>query len=577
MRMRPSDGGLALLVLLWTLAATLPLYLAWGQLSLVSEASVFDTILNLESRFQTKGALRFTFLEAALSTLLTILLGVPLAWTLGRWRWPARRFLRAFFTAPFVMPSVVVAAGFLALVDSDGPLMVLGIDLRTETGVVGAFSSISGWSNSGQMIALLLAHAWFNLALIVRFCEPLLSSLDPSLEEAARLLPQGRSRVARLRRLWAPLLWPSVAAASVLTFIFSFTSFALVKSLTPDSRNIEVVLANQADWAGINVASLGQTPSEIVMALSLIQLVTMVAALALLSVLQARRSRTLPLLSDEAALKPAPLRTWRSVHLALMALFTLSPLLMLALASFQVRDAGAMAFSFAGWQAAFDGTGANSTLTEALANSVKYAILTMAVALPTGYGLAHTIHRLEATRPRLASLIDILAMLPLALSAVMVGLGVLIGLLRTEPDLLTRWWIPAFGHIMLTTPFVVRILLPAIRRLDPDLESASALLGAGPLRRLFSIRLPLLRGSLIVAASFVLAISLGEFGASWVVVRFGEWSTLPVLIGERLARPGWNPLMRPAAYASSTALLFVTMALFMAVERFRPDGARGEF
>jgi hypothetical protein len=35
--------------------------------------------------------------------------------------------------------------------------------------------------------------------------------------------------------------------------------------------------------------------------------------------------------------------------------------------------------------------------------------------------------------------------------------------------------------------------------------------------------------------------------------------------------------MRPAAYASSTALLFVTMALFMAVERFRPDGARGEF
>jgi thiamine transport system permease protein len=168
-------------------------------------------------------------------------------------------------------------------------------------------------------------------------------------------------------------------------------------------------------------------------------------------------------------------------------------------------------------------------------------------------------------------------MLPLALSAVMVGLGVLIGLLRTEPDLLTRWWIPAFGHIMLTTPFVVRILLPAIRRLDPDLESASALLGAGPLRRLFSIRLPLLRGSLIVAASFVLAISLGEFGASWVVVRFGEWSTLPVLIGERLARPGWNPLMRPAAYASSTALLFVTMALFMAVERFRPDGARGDF
>ena len=203
--------------------------------------------------------------------------------------------------------------------------------------------------------------------------------------------------------------------------------------------------------------------------------------------------------------------------------------------------------------------------------------MTILLSLPIGYFLSDSIYNLEKTNPRLALVLDVLVMLPLALSAVMVGLGVLLGLIRTDPELARSWWIPLYGHLMLTTPFVVRVLLPAMRNLNPNLEEAASLLGANYFKRLIFIRLSLLTPSLIVASSLVFAISLGEFGASWVVLRFTEFTTLPVMIGDLLSRPGYDPILRPAANAAGTILLLITLVLFMSVERFRPIGSGGEF
>jgi len=537
----------AVFVMAWTVAVLAPLALAWQQLDGVAERSIFDTLASFEDRFQTSGALEFTFRVAILSTLLTLTIGVPLAWNLGRHRWPQHALLRSLFTTPFVMPTILVAMGFLALLDP-----------------------WPWFRQDGALLALLLAHAWFNLALVIRFCEPLLATLDPSLEEAARLLPKGRTRWGRMRHLWAPLFAPSIAAAGAMTFLFSFTSFALVRWLTPGQRNLEIVMANQAEWAGIAIPELGRAPSEIIMAAAMVQLLTILASLGLISWLQARRNLMhLPRVEDARE----PPTTVAGLHVIVMAILVLSPLVALLISSFQIRGE----WDTAGWSAAFEGARTGIGVPRAMWSSLVYAGLTLCIAVPCGYILADVIHGLEKDRPRLAMAVDVMAMLPLAVSAVIIGLGVLIGLIRTEPELARSWWIPAYGHILLTTPFVVRILLPAMREIDPDLDAAAALLGAGPLRRLLRVRLPLLRGALIVAASFVLAISLGEFGASWVVVKYTDWTTLPIMIDELLGRPGFDPVPRAAAHAAGVVLLGLTMVLFMAVERFRPTGSGGEF
>lgn len=547
-----------LIITSWVVLVILPLLLAWNQLDSVAERNILETILDFNNKFQTKDSISFTFLVAFLSTILTIIIGLPLAWNLGRYNWPYHNLLRSIFTVPFVMPSILVAMGFLALLDWIS--ILIGHNHSNET----------------RFYTLLLAHAWFNLALLIRFCEPLLSTIDSSYEEACRLLPSGKTKISRLRNFWIPLMWPNIAASSALVFVFSFTSFALVKFITPSERNLEVVMANQSEWAGLPIPSLSRAPSEIVLASSTIQLITIILALLVSSWLQSRSlGHHLSSLKDGRI--SVSFKSARGIYLILMIIFIISPMLSLISSSFMVRENDSMIFSLQGWESAFGGSHSPTNAYQSLKSSVGYAIMTIMLSLPIGFLLADTIFNLEKTNPKSATILDVLVMLPLALSAVMVGLGVLLGLMRTEPEIARSWWIPLYGHLMLTTPFVVRVLLPAMRNLNPHLEEAAALLGANYLKRLFFIRLSLLKPSIIVASSLVFAISLGEFGASWVVLRFTEYTTLPVMIGDLLSRPGYDPILRPAANAAGTILLLITLVLFISVERFRPIGSGGEF
>jgi len=547
-----------LIVVIWSMLVLVPPLISWQQLEIVAEQTILETLGNFDSRFQTQGSISFTFFVAISSTILTMIIGIPLAWNLGRYKWRYHIILRSIFTVPFVMPSILVAMGFLSLLDW--------------------FEVIFGDNNSQDLriYSLLLAHAWFNLALVVRFCEPILSTIEESYEDAARLLPSGNTKLKRFGRLWGPLLLPNIIASASLVFVFSFTSFALVKFLVPAQRNLEVVMSNQAEWAGVEIPALGRAPSEIVLASSSIQLLTIILALAISSKLQSR-SRGHHLSSLKDSRKEVSFFSIRGLYILMMLIFIISPLFALISSSFLVRENGVMIWSTQGWVAAFGGTHSPTNVYQSLYSSLSYAFLTVLISLPIGFVLSDSINELEKEDSKFSTILDILVMFPLALSAVMVGLGVLVGIIRTEPELARVWWIPIYGHLMLATPFVVRVLLPAMRNLNPEFEQSAALLGAGYLKRLMTIKIPILAPSIIVASSLVFAISLGEFGASWVVLRFTEYTTIPVMIGNILSRPGYDPLLRSVANAAGTVLLLMTLILFIGVERFRPVGRGGEF
>ena len=104
----------------------------------------------------------------------TVAIGTPLAWWLGHHDGHAHGVFRATLTLPFLMPTVVCVVGFLTLMGPEGPLVHLGIDLRRGTGAIGRASHMVGIEDLGLWIALLTAHAWFNIALVIRFLDPLL-------------------------------------------------------------------------------------------------------------------------------------------------------------------------------------------------------------------------------------------------------------------------------------------------------------------------------------------------------------------------------------------------------------------
>ena len=181
--------------------------------------------------------LAFTTGQALLSTLLTLLAGMPAAYVFARYDFRGKSLLRALTTIPFVLPTMVVAAAFTALLGPQGHLnrwlmAILGLDAPPI--------------HLQQTLALvLIVHVFYNAAIIVRLVGGFWANLDPRIEEAARVLGAGRWRT--FREVTLPLLLPSVVAASLLVFLFCFTSFGVILVLGgPQLATIEVEIYYQA-------------------------------------------------------------------------------------------------------------------------------------------------------------------------------------------------------------------------------------------------------------------------------------------------------------------------------------------
>lgn len=568
-------------IIAFALTIILPLLYAIMRLEAVTGMSSLDSVISFFTLTETKEALRFTLIESLFSVILTLIIGLPLAWQLGRYEWKHISIIRSLISIPFVMPAIVAAMGFLALIDQGGPLDKIGIDLRTESGIIGNISSVTGIENTGHFIALIIAHAWFNISLVVRMVEPTLSTMDPRWEEQIRLLPAGNSRLGRVKNLWLPFIGPAIACASALCFVFSFTSFALVKWLTPTKSTLESLMADSGGTAGIYNYRIDT--SEIVLAVCLVQLIILVTALAITSRLQRKHSLRHAIVSELSARKSRGKASFFGKAVLIGGLiFTLLPLILVAISSFVVRTVknGTISsdFTLDAWKNAWQGDNSTLSIPEALSNSLIYALITLIFSIIIGWIIASSINRLENSgNMKLAKIVDMISLAPLAISAVMIGLGILLGILRWNPAMFNWFLIPVIPHVLLTTPFVVRVMLPAIRSLDISFEEQAKMLGLSPTKVWIHSRLSFLLGPLAVSSSLTIAFSLGEFGATWILVRSGSWDTLSILVDQLMGQPKFNPLVYPMAMASATVLMALTFVLFLLAEKVRPDGEGSGF
>ena len=186
----------------------------------------------------------------------------------------------------------------------------------------------------------------------------------------------------------------------------------------------------------------------------------------------------------------------------------------------------------------------------------------MIIAMLVGTTAAYVI-----IRPgKRSSILDAMFMLPLVVSAVTLGFGFLLAFNREPVDLRGSWVILVIAHSLVAYPFVIRTLLPVLRGLPPNLKESAAVLGASPLRVFIHVEIPIIARALVVGATFAFAVSMGEFGASLLLVR-AEFTTIPVAIFRLLGQPGETNLGQ--ALAMSTLLMAVVAMGFMTIERFR--------
>lgn len=494
-----------------------------------------------------RGIAWFTVAQAALSTALTLVLGLPGAHLLARVDVPGRSVLRALVVVPFVLPTMVVGTAFRSLFGPGAPMAALGLG----SGV---------W-------AIVAAHVFFNHAVVVRTVGGLWAHLDPRQEEAARTLGAGRIRT--FCSVTLPQLRPAIVSAASIVFLFCFTSFGIVLVLGgPRISTLETEIYRQtAELLNLRVAA----------ALSVVQLVAVVAALAVGRRARGRREVTLALQpARRTSRRPRGIVGWAATgaQAALVLALVVTPLVALVARSVQTPKG-------LGWDhyRALAGRGASSILfaspAAALAASLRNAVAATAVAVAVG-GLAAVV---LARRPGAAggpaarrrgraglAALDTFLMLPLGVSAVTVGFGFLIALDRPPLDLRTSPALIPLAHALVAAPLVVRALVPVLESIDPHLREAAGTLGASPLRVWREVDLPIVARALLVGAGLAFAVSLGEFGATLFIAR-PDTVTLPVLIFRLLSQPG--PEAFGQAMAASSILMVLTAGAMLLVERIR--------
>ncbi|MFJ5778157.1 ABC transporter permease [Streptomyces sp. NPDC093094] len=484
----------------------------------------------------------FTTWQALASTALTLLIALPGAYVFARLDFPGRQVLRAVVTVPFVLPTVVVGTAFLAVVGRGGLLDELwGVRLDTTV-----------W-------AILLAHVFFNYAVVVRTVGGLWAQLDPRQEEAARML--GASRFAAWRTVTLPALGPAVAAAALMVFLFTFTSFGVVQILGgPTFSTLEVEIYRQTtEIFDLTTAAV----------LTLVQFAAVGAILAVHARTVRRRETALRLVDASlTASRPRGAGQWAllAAVLATVAVLVVLPLAVLVQRSLDAPDLG--------YYRALTSSDSGVFLVapiEAIGNSLAYAGAATALAVVIGGLAAAALARRDAGR--LVRGFDALLMLPLGVSAVTVGFGFLIALDEPPLDLRASWILVPLAQALVGVPFVVRTMLPVLRAVDARLREAAAVLGASPWRVWREVDLPMVRRALLVAAGFAFAVSLGEFGATVFIAR-ADSPTLPVAVAKLLGRPG--DLNYGQAMALSTILMLVCAAALLILERLRTDRT-GEF
>ena len=458
----------------------------------------------------------FTTWQAVLSTLLTLAVGLPLAWVVGRFAFRGRSLVLALVLVPFVLPTLVVATAFVSLLPD-----------RLDQSV---------W-------AILLAHAFFNVAVVVRVVGGHWAGLGRTTEAAAAVLGAGPWR--RLREVTLPQLAPALAAASALTFLFSFTSFGVIVVLGgPRITTLETEIYNQA-------ARLFDLRTAAV--LSLVQLLAVAAIVVVASRLEARLAGRGGSTTAWRTLRHARGRERWVVASVLGASAVLLGLPVAALVRRSVSTPDGFGFDH------YRSLGRETSVLlvtpwETVVNSLVFATVATALALGIGGLLSVALARLRS------GWLDALVLLPLGGSAVMLGFGFVIAFDEPPLELRRSLLLVPVAQALVAAPFVFRIVVPAIRSIRPELREAAALLGASPLQVRREIDLPLAARALGAAAGFAFAIALGEFGAT-IFVAQAERPTLPVAIFRFLGRPGAENQGTAAALAVVLALLAATMAV----------------
>ncbi len=534
------------------LAAVLALLLLWPIGSVV-EAGFKDaqgyTLLYFNSIFTDayyRDGLVNSLLVGLASTVLALIIGVGLALLSTRYHFRGKGLLNGAVLVPLILPPFVGALGVRKILAPGGALDAL----LSAAGL--PFVDLLTAAPYALVVTLIALHLYPIVFLNVQAA---LANIDPAMEEAARNL--GASGWRLFRRVTLPLMRPGVFAGATIVFIFAFTELGTPLIVGDRVRELAAVQV----FDGLNELGTRPTPYALVTVLLVIS-----AGVYLLGKGVLGRGSLAATTKATVAAQSITLQGWRGLLVALVFAGVTAVAVL--------PHVGVVCFALADrWQdtilpSPITTRHLSAALTEdvtrpAILNSLQYASLSTLIDLVLGFAIAYVVVR---TRVIGRSLLDALAMLPLAVPGLVIAFGFLavtraglpLSFLNPQRDP-TALLVVAYAIRRL--PYMVRAAAAGLEQTSVTLEEAARNLGAGTFRTLRRITVPLIGANLIAGALLAFSFAMLEVSDSLVLAFERDFFPITKAIYQLGKRVGDGNEMACALGVWAMVLLTATLLL----------------
>ena len=441
-----------------------------------------------------------TITLAVVGTAGAVVFGVALAWLAVRTDVPGRRILEAVAITPMFIPPLVGAFAWDILASPKSG--IINILARS----IGIPQAVNVYSLTGIGFVFAIYYCPY----VFLFVAAALRNMDAVLEEAARMVGAGRLRT--IVDITIPLILPAFWSAGLLVFVLLIEIFAIPAVL--------------AEPGGIHVLSVriwelvGFTPPKVneASALGVLLLLITVTLVLLQNRVLAQRS-FITVSGKGQRREPTSLGAWRwplcalgFTYLVIAVLLPFLALLLIALRR-NLFFANAKAlfdpaqFSFAQFGVAFG----DPVVRLSLANSLLVSCGTIMLGCTLYFAVAYTVHRTRLPGRRA---LDIISIMPVAIPGLIIGLGYLWSWITLPIGLYGTVWIIILAYISQFSPQGVRAIAASLVQIHPELEECSRLCGAGMLRTLRHVVIPLAWPGVLAAMILLLVLSFREFATA---------------------------------------------------------------
>ena len=453
-----------------------------------SSFSSFETSKSVFAKY-IFNALKFTVKQAFFSTLVALLIGIPMGFFVSQRKFYGKKFFVALSAVPFCVPTLLVALAYVQFFGMNGNLNIF-------------LKSVFGLNSSPvtflyTFVGIVIAQGFYNFPLVMKTCSDVWTRIDLRQENVATLL--GANPFKRFFTVTIHQISTAISSSAITVFLYCFFSFIIVLlfgAIGCTTIEVEIYQAakNTLNYKMASVLALIETLCAIILCF-----------LVLIIEKKSSKNRSLANQCICVKLKSSYEKIFLSILIGLIFFFFLLPFLSLIFSSF----------------GNFTKVLSNKNLYLSIKDSVFTAIICASFSVISALTCA-LFFRLNK-KARTSKFFHIVPIIPLTVSSVITGFGLIIFLQYLGIE--SNFFVLAIFQSVMAFPFAFRLISNNLDKISLQIDDVCKIFSSDKTKSIFWIYIPAIKESIFSAFAFSFAISCGD-------------TTLPLI----LSIQNYNPL-----------------------------------